>query len=224
MTYIKYIFIILVALVCIALVPYPFNSTSNNTTNTNISLEVNDIQFNPKDVTPIPCYQYEEGYAAGCEVAALVADLRIYGYEVDIEDIAENYLSYGNQIDDYHGDIHTTGWCFPAAITATANSFLYSNNSFLQNLTATNISQCSWEDYLNYLDKAPIITWFTVDYDIPHWYSDSNMWWNEHCILVYEADDNFVYVVDSIQGYQKIPTPTFKNIWQLCGSYAVIIY
>lgn len=59
--------------------------------------------------TPQIIYQYDAGYAAGCEAAALTMCLNCYRFDVTIDDIILNYLSYGSSEECYIGDIHTIG-------------------------------------------------------------------------------------------------------------------
>jgi uncharacterized protein YvpB len=44
-----------------------------------------------------------------------------------------------------------------------------------------------------------------------------------HCIVIYDIDDEYVYIADPIEGYTTQETDKFKNIWIECGRYAVLI-
>ena len=171
--------------------------------------------------TPQIIYQYDAGYAAGCEAAALTMCLNCYGFDVTIDDIILDYLSYGNTEECYIGDIYTIGWCYPSAIVSAANKY-FEDEAVSDTFAAQEITGSSFDEFLEYIDKGPVITWFTIDYNLPLWYS-SEVWSNEHCILVYDYDDTYVYVADSISGFTKIEINEFQEIWEMCGSYGVII-
>lgn len=173
-------------------------------------------------------YQYPD-YPAGCEIASLCMVLRAYGFNIDIEQIYQNYISRSDSefITSYYGSIYNNGFAFPYAIATAANRYLIDNNS---NLIATDISGCSWKQYLSYLENnTPIISWYTIDGKTPNWSKDKQgnyeFYRNEHCIVIYGINykDNTVQVCDPIDGKKEIDLEYFKNIWETCGSYAVII-
>lgn len=171
-------------------------------------------------------YQYPE-YPAGCELASCCQLLRYYGYNIDIDDLLYTYLPVSNSewVNSYYGDIYTGGFAFPQAIHKALQDYLTDNNSHLR---VENISKCSWEEYLGYLQREiPVITWYTIDYEEPN-LSDETMggyqvWWNLHCIVTYKIDDKYIYIADPIEGYTVQDIEYFKTIWEKCGSYAVTI-
>ena len=172
-------------------------------------------------------YQYPE-YPAGCELASVCQVLRYYGYEVDIEDLLYTYLPVSSEewIYSYYGDIYSGGFAFPHAITIAIQDYLIDKKSSLR---VEDISGCSWEEYTSYLMREyPLITWYTIDYDTPRWSYRSmggyRVWWDLHCITVYDIDDKYVYIADPIEGFTIQEIEHFKELWQECGSYAVAVY
>lgn len=172
-------------------------------------------------------YQYPE-YPAGCELASVCQVLRYYGYSVDIEDLLHTYLPVSNEewIYSYYGDIYSSGFAFPHAITIAVQDYLVDKES---DLRVEDISGCSWEEYTSYLVRGyPLITWYTIDYDSPRWSYNSmggyRVWWDLHCITVYDIDDKYVYIADPIEGFTVQEIEYFKELWQECGSYAVAVY
>lgn len=171
-------------------------------------------------------YQYPE-YPAGCELASLCQVLRSYGYDVDIADLLNKYISVSNTdwVYSYYGDIYSGGFTFPPAICDTALRYLIDNYSRLH---VTDISGVSWERCVNILNYGvPLIVWYTIDYESPRWYLPSQEgyqpWVNLHCIVIYDIDDEYVYIADPIEGYTTQEIDKFKSIWEECGSYAVLI-
>lgn len=89
----------------------------------------------------VPFISQEPDLPTGCEITSLAEVLHFYGFNVDKEILATNYLPMrdtadaGCFIDYFLGspwDEHGSG-CFAPAIVTAANSFLKNNNS---NLTA----------------------------------------------------------------------------------------
>lgn len=189
------------------------------------------VYFSVSDKIRVPSmeiyYQYPE-YPAGCELASTCQVLRYYGYDTKIEDLLYSYLPVSNEewINSYYGDIYSSGFAFPHAITVAIQDYLNDKNSSLQ---VKDISKCSWEEYNSYLLRDyPIITWYTVDYNAPHWSRSSmegyRVWWNLHCITVYDIDDKYVYIADPIEGFTTQEIEYFRSLWEECGSYAVAVY
>lgn len=188
-----------------------------------------DFFFVPKQTTTEieVYYQYPE-YPAGCELASTCQVLNYYGHSVEISDLLYHYLPVSDEewIDSYYGNIRTAGWAFPHAIATSTQKYLKDKNS---DLMAIDISKCFWEDYKAYVDRGiPVISWHTLDYKMPNWSYSSmggyNVWRNLHCVTVYDIDDKYVYIADPIEGFVAQEIEQFKQIWEKCGSYGVIIY
>ena len=213
---------LIITLVILAMV---FTGCScNKPVNNDMDLPVSDISYTPSMEI---YYQYPE-YPAGCELASTCQVLRYYGYQTDIEDLLYTYLPVSNRewINSYYGDIYSSGFAFPHAITVAIQNYLIDKNSSLK---AEDISKCSWEEYVSYLVRdCPLITWYTIDYDSPRFDYASmggyRVWWNLHCITVYDMDDKYIYIADPIEGFTFQEIEYFKELWQECGSYAVAIY
>jgi uncharacterized protein YvpB len=186
-------------------------------------LPVSDISHTPSIEI---YYQYPE-YPAGCELASTCQVLRYYGYNASIEDLLHTYLPVSDRewINSYYGDIYSSGFAFPHAIASATQNYLEDSCSVLN---AYDISKCSWDEYISYIRRdIPVITWYTIDYNSPRFYYNSmggyRVWWNLHCITVYDIDDKYVYIADPIEGFTTQEIEYFKTLWEECGSYAVVV-
>ena len=121
--------------------------------------------------------QYPE-LPTGCEITSLTEVLRFYGFNIDKEYMATNYLPMkdylepGCYINYFYGSPwseHGSG-CFSPAIITAANNFLHDNNS---NLTAQSLSYSSVNTLFNELTKGhPVIVWTCFNYDAEVSYID----------------------------------------------------
>lgn len=171
-------------------------------------------------------FQYPE-YPAGCELASTCIVMRAYGDWVHIDDLLGKYIQVSNSdyIYSYYGNIYENGFTFPPAIANTINLYSSTNNS---SYFAQDISFCSWDEYTNYLEQGyPLISWGTIDYKAPRWGTQGpgqyHSYWNLHCVVVYDIDDEYVYISDPIEGKIEIEIETWKSIWEECGKYAVLV-
>ena len=183
--------------------------------------------------TPLPAkYNVEEffqypNYPAGCEPVSLWIILRAYQFDISLEDLITNYMPKSNSdwVNCYYGDIYTTGFAFPRAICITANNYLMEIDS---PILAYDISGCDWEEIKRNLNMGlPVMVWYTINNTQPYWTNNIQenyrVYWNEHCVVVYEYQDGYVYISDPIDGYRVIEESMFKEIWEECGRYAVVI-
>ncbi|WP_188453355.1 C39 family peptidase [Virgibacillus oceani] len=181
----------------------------------------------------------------GCEVTALTAVLKYYGYETSKTVLANTYLPklsftrsnnrlYGpSPYEAYVGDpSRDPGGFFSYAppIIKTAERFFKDVEG---NHTPKNISGSTREEILNMLKKGvPVIVWITRDMKKPHidysWYIPGtekiyNALSNSHTVVLTGFNKDSVYTMDPLKGQVTHYTDTFFRVYKLAGSHAMVI-
>ena len=179
-------------------------------------------------------YQNPE-YPAGCESMALTMLLNYFGYQLEKNEIIDNYLIYSdeNYVIGYKGrpDITPGGGCYAPALTNTANRFLIQNKSSYK---ATNISGTNLKDLFPYIAKGyPVLVWTTVGLkpcnkaSYIYRYGDTEYTWvyNEHCVVLtgYSIPENTITVYDSIDGIKTYNTDDFQKIYDDMWKMSVVL-
>ncbi len=182
--------------------------------------------------------QYPE-LPTGCEITSLTEVLRFYGFNVDKEYMATNYLPMkdylepGCYINYFYGSPwseHGSGCFSPAIITAT-NNFLHDNNS---NLTAQSLSYSSVNTLFNELTKDhPVIVWTCFNYDAEVSYIDIDIGngqtfsWptNEHCTVLtgFDLTTSTVTLADPTYGIIERSIEEFSYYYKMYFYQAVVI-
>ena len=176
----------------------------------------------------------------GCEITSLAEVLNFYGYNIDKEELAKNYLPMkdtadeGCFIDYFLGspwDERGSG-CFAPAIVKAANAFLSDHSS---NLTAYVISYSSVHTLLEEVaDGHPVIVWTSYDYsitdvtyrDVPLSNGEYFSWpAYEHCVVLsgYNLDDNTVTFADPSYGIVTHTIDEFTYFYQKYFYQAAVI-
>lgn len=172
--------------------------------------------------------QYPE-LPAGCESVALVCVLESMGFSLEKTDIVDSYLAidptYTARSEYYYGDPFSGGTAFPPAIVAAANRYLVDQGSGYR---AIDVSGSTFDGLEKYLDAGyPLLVWTTMYMEEPAFSGDvfdGYAWYfNEHCVVVYGADADTVYVSDPLEGLVERDRETFESIYSACGSMAVVI-
>ena len=179
-------------------------------------------------------YQNPE-YPSGCESIALTMLLNYFGYNLDKNEIIDNYLIYSdnNYLMGYKGrpDLSPGGGCYAPALTNTANRFLIENKS---SYTAKNITGTALRDLFPYIAKGyPVIVWSTIGLNpcnkasYIYKYGDTDYTWvyNEHCVVLtgYSINDNTVTVYDSIDGVKTYDIEEFQTIYDDMWRMSIVL-
>lgn len=188
----------------------------------------------------VPFISQEPDLPTGCEITSLAEVLHFYGFNVDKEILATNYLPMrdtadaGCFIDYFLGspwDEHGSG-CFAPAIVTAANSFLKNNNS---NLTAHVISYSSVHSLFEYVAAGnPVIVWTSYDYsvkdityrEVPLSDGEYFSWPSyEHCVVLsgYNLTDMTVTFADPTYGIVTHTIDEFTDYYQKFFYQAAVI-
>lgn len=173
----------------------------------------------------------------GCEITSLTGVLNYWGYGIDKETMADNYLEKGEigQVTGYEafiGEPSTNeGYgCFAPVIVKAANKYLSEQNSFYR---AYNLTGTAFEDlYKEINQNHPVIVWATINMAEPKYYSqwklsDGTYSWigREHCLVItgYNKNKNSVYVMDPLKGNVKYDAVLLKTRYEQMFMQAVVI-
>ncbi len=182
--------------------------------------------------------QYPE-LPTGCEITSLTEVLQFYGFDVDKEYMAANYLPTkdylepGSYINYFYGSPwseHGSG-CFSPAIITAANTFLQDNNS---PLSANSLSYSSVNTIFNELTKGhPIIIWTCFNYDAEVTYIDIDVGngqtfsWptNEHCTVLtgFNLNTSTVTLADPTYGIIERSIEEFSYYYKMYFYQALVI-
>lgn len=160
----------------------------------------------------------------GCESVALTSALHTLGFNLEKTEIADEYLSYGDDVMWYYvGD--PAGFdgagIYPPGLTNCANDYLTAKKS---TFTAYNTMGTEFEDLYKLIDKGyPVLIWITMDYDLPILsdvafdYNGKYYYWYEleHCVMLcgYDLDEGTVTVNDPLEGIQTVDAEELKAIY-----------
>lgn len=176
----------------------------------------------------------------GCEITSLTEALAYYGFEIDKEVLAENYLpmkyerTTGCFVNYFFGSpwsSHGSG-CFAPAITTAANAFLKDRQSERKAVT---ISYASVHTLFEQVASGyPVIVWTSFDYDRAEvTYTEIELdngrsfSWpnNEHCVVLsgYDLNADTVTLADPAYGIVERSIDEFTYFYQKYFYQAVVI-
>lgn len=219
------------------------NSPQSSSQVVNPALKSGGIDFSNMKASValnVPFIDQNPELPTGCEVTALAELLHFYGFEIDKEELAKNYLPIkqnpetGAFIEFYLGspwEVNGSG-CFAPAISICANSFLKDQES---KLVASSISYSDPAAIFNELSQGrPVIVWTSYNYaerevtykDVP--LLDGNYFpWpsNEHCVVLcgYDSNKGTVTFADPTYGMVEHSMEDFVYFYQMYFYQAVII-
>ena len=166
---------------------------------------------------------------SGCEITSLCIALESMGIEADIESIINDHLDMnGSYSTGYAGDPYWMGGGFAPGIANAANSYLESINSSVR---AYDITGASFNEVSELVAKGyPVLTWTTMYFEDPYltdMFDEEDEWYeNEHCVVLYGFSDDgqTAYVSDPLEGLVERETSRFADIYEQCGSRAIILH
>lgn len=180
---------------------------------------------------PCPWNQYDVGLPTGCESMALTNALLYWGFDLDPDTIADDYMPWSESdfVYAFLGNPHTYHGLtiMPPGLANTANAFLTAVGS---SLGAYDITGISFSDLYAYIDGGyPVIVWNTVgmgslggnSYEQDGYTCHSNT----HTVVLagYNLSAGTVYISDSISGAVWRDASEFAAIYAAMGSLAVTI-
>lgn len=163
---------------------------------------------------------------SGCEIFSLAIVLRSMGLAPDPIAIADDYLDFEGGIEEgYMGSPYYGGGGFPSGIAKAANAYLDDKKSSFR---AHDLTGNSFQALVGLVERGyPVLVWTTIDFEEPFLYNDlneSNQWYaNEHCVVMYGVSDGNVLVSDPLEGLVTIEVAKFADLYELCGSMALLV-
>ncbi len=160
----------------------------------------------------------------GCESVALTSALRSLGFKIEKTEIADKYLTYGEDMMwSYVGDpeeIDGAG-IYPPGLTNCANDYLKAKKS---KYTAYNTMGTKFEDLFKLIENGcPVLIWTTMDYeepvlsDVAFDYNGKYYYWYglEHCVMLcgYDLDEETVTINDPLEGIITIDLDQMKSVY-----------
>jgi len=203
---------------------YPISSTyfsSRTLKNRSYQLDTEELLQNPELPT-------------GCESVALTAALRCLHFDLEKTEIAEKYLTYGEDVMwDYVGEPfdYDGAGIFPPGLTNTANLYLNAQNS---DYVAYNTMGVPFEDLFKLIENGcPVVLWTTLDFEEPflvdmayEYKNDYYSWYElEHCVMLcgYDLDEGSVTINDPMQGVVTLDLEQMKMIYDGIGRLSMTI-
>lgn len=177
--------------------------------------------------------QYPE-LPTGCEITSLTSVLNYYGYDVDKEVMADDYLEKGSGsfykmfLGNPRSE-HGFG-CMSQPIADAAKKY-FDNNS--ADMIVENVSGMDLDEVFQYVAKGlPMIVWNTMgmlpSYESYKYDADGEtLTWRsqEHCVVVigYDYDAGVVYVSDPMAGIVTRDMETFRTRYEELNRQAVLV-
>ena len=175
------------------------------------------------------------GMQAACESLALSSAINHFGYDLDNDDVVDDYLVYS---DDF-----VTGYCgnprrfydgsgiYPPGLVTTAWNFIDENDAKLYPFDTTGLSM---EDLYKFVDAGcPVLIWTTYDRNSPRieqykeyegvdypWYD------TEHCVCLfgYDLEDDEVKIADSWYCDERWEDAgRFEDIYDKVGQFSMVL-
>lgn len=170
----------------------------------------------------------------GCESVALTSALRYLKFDLEKTDIAEKYLTYGEDVMwDYVGEPteFDGAGIFPPGLTNTANLYLKTQKT---NYVAYNTMGVPLEDLFKLIEnKYPVVIWTTLDYEYPiladtaYEYKDKFYYWYEleHCVMLcgYDLDEGTVTINDPMEGIVTLDLEQMEETYNEIGRLSMTI-
>lgn len=179
--------------------------------------------------------QMGSGMQAACEALALTTALNHFGYELDSDDIVDDYLVYNNDfVTGYCGNprrFYDGSGIYPPGILTTIWNFIDENDAKLYPFDTTGLSL---EDLYKFVSAGcPVLIWTTYDGYSPRieqykeyegvkypWYD------TEHCVCLfgYHLGDNEVKIADSWTADERWKNAdSFGKIYDEVGQFSVVL-
>lgn len=175
------------------------------------------------------------GMQAGCEALALTAALTHFGFDLDIDDIVDDYMVYDNNfVIGYCGNprrFYDGAGIYPPGMVTTAWNFIEENDAELYPFDTTGLSMNELYRFVN--AGCPALIWTTYDRTSPRieqykeyegvkypWYD------TEHCVCLYgyDLEDNEVKIADSWGGVTKWEdADRFEKIYDEVGRFSMVL-
>lgn len=178
-------------------------------------------------------YQYPD-YPTGCESVATVEMLQYLGYDIEVDEFTDNYLStidykdsrisdFENVFDRYFvgNPRSSSGFsCNPAVMIDAVSRYFSELNGVVG--SPVDLSGTSFKNLLDYVsDGSPVVVWLTIDYVEPteKYLHNSKYYTPSHTVVLsgYDTDKNEVYIVDSISGYVTLNYSRAKYLYDSVG-------
>ena len=173
---------------------------------------------------------------AGCEALALTAALSHFGYDLDIDDIVDDYMVYGNDfVTGYVGNprlFNNGAGIYPPGMVTTVWNFVEENDAPLYPFDTTGLSL---DELYKFVDAGcPVLIWTTYDRNSPRieqyreYEGIKYPWFNtEHCVCLhgYDLEDNEVKIADSWD-YGKDEwedAERFENVYDEIGRFSLVL-
>ena len=175
------------------------------------------------------------GMQAGCEALALTAALSHFGFDLDIDDIVDDYMVYdNNSVIGYCGNprrFYVGSGIYPPGMVKTVWNFIDENDAELYPFDTTGLTLNELYRFVN--AGCPVLIWTTYDRNSPRieqykeyegvkypWYD------TEHCVCLYgyDLEDNEVKIADSWGGVTKWEdADRFEKIYDECGQFSMVL-
>ena len=171
-----------------------------------------------------PVLQYPD-YESGCEVASLTAVLRSMGQSPLVEDVIDCLVMDGAFSQGFAGTVYGEGGAFPRGVVKAANAYCQQHDAGLR---GHDLTGSTFESLLALVQAGyPVLAWTTMYMD-DYYPSDEYEWhhrwyWNEHVVVVYGVMDGEIVVADPLEGRMVRNTQAFKDIYEDCGSMAMMV-
>lgn len=204
-----------------------------------------DAERSGHNITGFPVVLQMPELPTGCEITALTMLLKYYGFSVDKETMAYQYLPtvsadlyyssdgllYGPDMEsNFVGNPGGTGYvCGTTAIVTAANRFL---NQFGSNFYATAMNNVSLQTVYDFLDhETPVLVWVTIGMaprsEIHGWYTEEGdfMEWaeNDHGAVLIGYNDTSVIIADPILGEYSCDKESFETVFSSRGNKCVVL-
>ncbi len=175
------------------------------------------------------------GMQAGCEALALTAALRHFGFDLDIDDIVDDYMVYDNNfVIGYCGNprrFYDGSGIYPPGLVTTAWNFIKENNARLYPFDTTGLSLNELYRFVN--AGCPALIWTTYDRNSPRieQYTEYDgiryPWYDtEHCVCLYgyDLEDNEVKIADSWGGVTEWEdADRFEKVYDEVGRFSLVL-
>ena len=174
----------------------------------------------------------------GCEITSLATVLKFYGYDIDKDALARDYLNkkevgkanFYKEFVGNPGQRNSFG-CYAPVIVEAANAYLESAGSPMR---ATDLTGSSFEDLLiKVREGSPVIVWGAANINTEpalsiEWIVDGEyLVWktNLHCMVLtgYDTEKNIVIVSDPMRGIKEYDMTAFIKRYKQFYSQAVIL-
>lgn len=176
------------------------------------------------------------GMQAGCEALALTAAINHFGYDLDIDDIVDDYMVYSNDfVTGYCGNpryFYDGAGIYPPGMVTTVWNFVEENDAQLYPFDTTGLSM---EELYKFVDAGcPVLIWTTYDRRSPsieqyREYEDISYPWydTEHCVCLhgYDLADNEVKIADSWDygSDDWEDAERFEDIYDEVGRFSLVL-